>query len=289
MSVIFSILSLFAPSSAFGLSQESQRSLSPEMIPRKLRTVFTGAAVILGGICTLNFASFLTIQTLRLTAEAKRRKIALPCKACRGKGFYICKLCRGNAVIQWSPLSDPIAMNPCVCPTCDGNRVQRCLNCLGKGYEVVALSCNDFRSQSSCNRMERTTAFVMNAKIRSCSNKQQRQQWTTEILSPDTLVEHGDIDIISPVGDGLPTLSFEKTSDFAALVLLRWEGGRSKWKLFRMLRYTSSYFTEYGLPALNIEHVEPVLVVQEPLHSFSFWYKFRQNSAYRRSNGVSCS
>lgn len=72
MSLISSILSLFAPSSAFGLSQESQRSLSPEMIPRKLRTVFTGAAVILGGICTLNFASFLTIQTLRLTAEAKR-------------------------------------------------------------------------------------------------------------------------------------------------------------------------------------------------------------------------
>ncbi|KAA0061587.1 uncharacterized protein E5676_scaffold285G00060 [Cucumis melo var. makuwa] len=92
------------------------------MIPRQLRTIFTGAAVILGGICTLNLASFLTIQTLRLTAEAKRRKIALPCKACRGKGFYICKLCRGNAVIQWSPLSDPIAMNPCVCPTCEGNR-----------------------------------------------------------------------------------------------------------------------------------------------------------------------
>lgn len=60
--------------------------------------------------------------------------------------------------------------------------------------------------------MERTTAFVMNAKIRSCSNKQQRQQWTTEILSPDTLVEHGDIDIISPVGDGLPTLSFGSLS-----------------------------------------------------------------------------
>lgn len=53
----------------------------------------------------------------------RQRKIALPCRACRGKGFYICKLCRGNAVIQWSPLSDPIAMNPCVCPTCEGNRL----------------------------------------------------------------------------------------------------------------------------------------------------------------------
>lgn len=51
-----------------------------------------------------------------------QEKAALPCRACRGKGFYICKLCNGNATIAWSPMFDPIAINPCVCPTCEGNR-----------------------------------------------------------------------------------------------------------------------------------------------------------------------
>ena len=54
--------------------------------------------------------------------EFLQKIVALPCGVCRGKGFYICKLCKGNSTIQWSPLYDPVAINPCVCPTCDGNR-----------------------------------------------------------------------------------------------------------------------------------------------------------------------
>ncbi|XP_027333495.1 uncharacterized protein LOC113848252 [Abrus precatorius] len=105
------------------------------MSSRPLRTWVTGTAVILGGVATLNLASSVTLKTLQFVSEKKRKKIALPCRACRGKGFYICKLCNGNATIAWSPMYDPIAVNPCVCPTCEGNRVQRCLNCLGKGYD----------------------------------------------------------------------------------------------------------------------------------------------------------
>ncbi|XP_062147938.1 uncharacterized protein LOC133856907 [Alnus glutinosa] len=105
------------------------------MIPKPLRTLGTGAAIILGGLITLNLASSATMRALRFTNEAKRRKVASPCEHCKGKGFYICKLCKANATIDWSPLYDPVAINPCLCPTCDGNRVQRCLNCLGKGYD----------------------------------------------------------------------------------------------------------------------------------------------------------
>ncbi|ONH98267.1 hypothetical protein PRUPE_7G238900 [Prunus persica] len=104
------------------------------MIPKPLRTLCTVAAALVGGFFTLNLASTATIGALRLATESKRRKIALPCGVCRGKGFYICKLCKGNNTIEWSPLYDPIAINPCLCPTCDGNGIQRCLNCVGKGY-----------------------------------------------------------------------------------------------------------------------------------------------------------
>ncbi|KAJ4953912.1 hypothetical protein NE237_030744 [Protea cynaroides] len=62
------------------------------------------------------------------------KKVASPCGVCKGTGFYSCKLCTGSSTIEWSPLCDPVVINPCLCPTCEGNRVQRCLNCLGKGY-----------------------------------------------------------------------------------------------------------------------------------------------------------
>ncbi|PSS20908.1 Glutaredoxin domain-containing cysteine-rich protein [Actinidia chinensis var. chinensis] len=83
---------------------------------------------------TLSLASSSTIRALKAITEAKRKKFALPCSVCKGKGFYICKLCKGNSTIEWSPLYDFVFINPCVCPACEGNRVQRCLNCLGKGY-----------------------------------------------------------------------------------------------------------------------------------------------------------
>ncbi|XP_057968970.1 uncharacterized protein LOC131158248 [Malania oleifera] len=129
--------------------------------PRPLRVLGTTAAVFFGGMFTLSLASSFTIRTVKAVAEAKRKKVALPCGVCRGKGFYICKLCKGASTIEWSPLFDPLVINPCLCPTCDGNRylwkliadrgswtpqgsifanlfvnywVQRCLNCLGKGY-----------------------------------------------------------------------------------------------------------------------------------------------------------
>ncbi|GMN66239.1 hypothetical protein TIFTF001_038077 [Ficus carica] len=92
------------------------------MIPKPVRALLTGASVILGGVFTLNLISSATIGALRLATESKRRSVAVPCRVCRGKGFYICKLCKGNATIQWSPLFDPVAINPCLCPTCDGNR-----------------------------------------------------------------------------------------------------------------------------------------------------------------------
>ncbi|KDP32367.1 hypothetical protein JCGZ_13292 [Jatropha curcas] len=104
------------------------------MIPKPLRSLAAGTAIFLGGLAAINITSSIAVGAFRYAAELKLKANAMPCGICRGKGFYICKLCKGNATIKWSPLYDPIAVNPCLCPTCEGNRVQRCLNCLGKGY-----------------------------------------------------------------------------------------------------------------------------------------------------------
>ncbi|KAJ0090398.1 hypothetical protein Patl1_13133 [Pistacia atlantica] len=66
--------------------------------------------------------------------KSLQKKVAAPCGSCKGKGFYKCKLCKGNATIKWSPLYDPIFINPCLCPTCDGNRA-------GSHLRFLNLSC----------------------------------------------------------------------------------------------------------------------------------------------------
>ncbi|OAY31652.1 hypothetical protein MANES_14G129700v8 [Manihot esculenta] len=91
--------------------------------------------MFLGGLIALNIISSIAIGTFRYATKLKLRKDAVPCGICKQKGFiYANGVKAGSANIKWSPLYDPIAFNPCLCPTCDGNKVQLCLNCLGKGY-----------------------------------------------------------------------------------------------------------------------------------------------------------
>ncbi|KMT02927.1 hypothetical protein BVRB_8g195030 [Beta vulgaris subsp. vulgaris] len=101
-------------------------------LPQPFLVAIKAGATVGGGLIILSLAASSTIKVIQFATEAKRKSLAKPCQVCRGKGFYICKLCKGNATIQWSPLYDPIHINPCQCPTCDGHCIQRCLNCLGK-------------------------------------------------------------------------------------------------------------------------------------------------------------
>ncbi|KAJ0791358.1 putative Heat shock protein DnaJ, cysteine-rich domain superfamily [Helianthus annuus] len=57
-----------------------------------------------------------------LLSSSMNKKNTRSCDVCKAKGFYMCKLCKGNATIDWSPLYDPVFINPCLCPTCDGHR-----------------------------------------------------------------------------------------------------------------------------------------------------------------------
>ncbi|XP_071742261.1 uncharacterized protein [Rutidosis leptorrhynchoides] len=100
-----------------------------------LRTLVKGAAVTVGGVFSITMISSTAITLFTLHKKDKfGSKNASTCNVCRGKGFYMCKLCKGNATIEWSSLYDPVFINPCLCPTCDGHRIQRCLNCLGSGF-----------------------------------------------------------------------------------------------------------------------------------------------------------
>ncbi|XP_044946071.1 uncharacterized protein LOC123395194 isoform X1 [Hordeum vulgare subsp. vulgare] len=105
-----------------------------DRVRRQLQAVGRAAAYFGGGFLLLSTASTVAVRSLRFLSDTNQRKFAMQCGACEGKGTYGCRLCRGSSTVEWSPLYDPVFVNPCICPTCDGTRVQRCLNCLGKGY-----------------------------------------------------------------------------------------------------------------------------------------------------------
>lgn len=94
------------------------------MPPEPIRFLGIGAGVIVGGLVITNVVSSAVVRAFRFTIEEKQRKSGglLVCRSCRGKGFFICRLCKGDATIKWSPLYDPVCINPCLCPTCDGHR-----------------------------------------------------------------------------------------------------------------------------------------------------------------------
>ncbi|KAL6554559.1 hypothetical protein OROHE_007582 [Orobanche hederae] len=95
-----------------------------------LGVVATVAAAFLGGSLAIGFMTSSISERITLL---KKEKYGTSCRICKAVGFYTCKLCKGNSTIKWSPLYAPVFVNPCVCPTCDGFKVQRCLNCLGYG------------------------------------------------------------------------------------------------------------------------------------------------------------
>ncbi|RAL44363.1 hypothetical protein DM860_011640 [Cuscuta australis] len=95
-----------------------------------LLTLIAGASALVGALCTVGSVAG---SIHRRNSALKREKNGKLCGVCKGSGYYSCKLCKSKGTIQWSPLYDPVVINPCVCPTCEGNKVQKCLNCLGFG------------------------------------------------------------------------------------------------------------------------------------------------------------
>uniref|UniRef100_A0A453F1E5 Uncharacterized protein n=1 Tax=Aegilops tauschii subsp. strangulata TaxID=200361 RepID=A0A453F1E5_AEGTS len=92
-------------------------------VRRQLQAVGRVAAYLGGGLLLLSTASTAAVRSLRFLSDTNQRKFAMQCGACEGKGTYGCRLCRGSATVEWSPLYDPVFVNPCLCPTCDATRL----------------------------------------------------------------------------------------------------------------------------------------------------------------------
>ncbi|CAD6237874.1 unnamed protein product [Miscanthus lutarioriparius] len=100
-----------------------------DRVRRQLQSVGRLAAYFGGGFLLFSAASSVAVRSLRALSDAnqcpalRQRKYAMPCGACEGKGTHACRLSRGSATVEWSPMHDPVFVNPCLCPTCDGTRL----------------------------------------------------------------------------------------------------------------------------------------------------------------------
>ncbi|CAA6663697.1 unnamed protein product [Spirodela intermedia] len=102
--------------------------------PRPLRAVGAAAGFLVGGFLAVTLGTVATYEAVRKRDEA-RREVGAALRSLQREGFQACKLCRGSSTVEWSPLYDPIAISPCLCPHATGeSKIQRCLNCIGKGY-----------------------------------------------------------------------------------------------------------------------------------------------------------
>ena len=102
--------------------------------PGALRAVFGGfagsVAFVVGGFATI---AATTTAASRALVRRRRRARNARCAACAGGKFVRCRTCRGKRAIEWQPLEAPTVDRLCLCPTCQGTGMQKCLNCLGDG------------------------------------------------------------------------------------------------------------------------------------------------------------
>mmetsp|Transcript_14282 Transcript_14282/g.43138 ORF Transcript_14282/g.43138 Transcript_14282/m.43138 type:complete len:108 (-) Transcript_14282:1163-1486(-) len=93
----------------------------------------TGVMLVALGGSTLILTSGV-MAAGRAIHKQQRRKHAVSCKACEGKGLVLCSVCRGKLVLKWTPFKEPQTVErPTCCPACEGEAKSRCVNCLGEG------------------------------------------------------------------------------------------------------------------------------------------------------------
>mmetsp|Transcript_6133 Transcript_6133/g.15827 ORF Transcript_6133/g.15827 Transcript_6133/m.15827 type:complete len:106 (-) Transcript_6133:267-584(-) len=97
------------------------------------RFAFTAGGTLFAIGAGTVLVSTVCMAGVRGALAVHRRKHAVSCSPCQGRGKLWCEACRGDGVMDWSPFEEPSVHRHCLCPSCNGSKDQTCLNCLGKG------------------------------------------------------------------------------------------------------------------------------------------------------------
>ena len=132
--VLFGFMSIFfktkkreakmvAPNTYGDASQKAAK----QVLSSFFGTIATASLILVGSSAAFNIAG-------KQIVKSNKKRLGKKCTLCDGLRFISCGTCKGKGAIEWQPIKNPEMERVCVCPTCSGTKMSKCLRCVGVGY-----------------------------------------------------------------------------------------------------------------------------------------------------------
>ena len=97
--------------------------------------------VLLSFFGTIASATFLLVGSSaafnvvgKQLVKTNKKRTGRKCNLCDGLRFISCGTCKGRGALEWQPIREAEMERVCLCPTCSGTKMSKCLRCVGIGY-----------------------------------------------------------------------------------------------------------------------------------------------------------
>ena len=90
-------------------------------------TIATASLVLVGSSAAFNIVGKQLVKT-------NKKQRGKKCDLCDGLRFISCGTCKGRGALEWQPIRGAEMERVCLCPTCSGTKMSKCLRCVGVGY-----------------------------------------------------------------------------------------------------------------------------------------------------------
>jgi len=97
--------------------------------------------VLLSFFGTIASATFLLVGSSaafnvvgKQLVKTNKKRTGRKCTLCDGLRFISCGTCKGRGALEWQPIREAEMERVCLCPTCSGTKMSKCLRCVGIGY-----------------------------------------------------------------------------------------------------------------------------------------------------------
>lgn len=90
-------------------------------------TVATASIVLVGSSAMFNVVG-------RKYVSMNKKRNGQKCELCVGMRYVECGTCKGYGACEWQPINGALMERVCLCPTCSGTKMQKCIRCIGVGF-----------------------------------------------------------------------------------------------------------------------------------------------------------
>ena len=106
---------------------DASQKAAKQVLSSFFGTIATASLILVGSSAAFNIAG-------KQIVKSNKKRLGKKCTLCDGLRFISCGTCTGKGAIEWQPIKNPEMERVCVCPTCSGTKMSKCLRCVGVGY-----------------------------------------------------------------------------------------------------------------------------------------------------------